>query len=80
MDAETIAKGFHRTTTVLSEGVAAVMGNTVPALETHNSIYGQTLVWGMFNVERGKFKGTRLANNASTEGVEYVRNHLKGQQ
>ena len=62
----------HKTTTILSRGMATVLGRTVPAVETRNNIYGQTLVWGMFNVERGKFKGTRLSNNAATEGVSYI--------
>lgn len=61
---------LHRTTTLLSIGNATVMGNIRPAYEVMN-LYGQILVWGMFNVDRGKFKGTRLSNNAATEDVVY---------
>jgi hypothetical protein len=30
-------------------------------------------VWGVFDVDRGKYKGKRMANNANTDGVVYER-------
>ena len=61
---------LHKSTRLISEGVAQVMGNVVAAIEVQN-LYGQRIVWGMFSVERGKWRG-RLSNNAATEGVIYT--------
>ena len=61
---------LHPSTKLLSIGKAFVMGNIVDAVEVKN-IYNQIIVWGMFSVNRGKFRGG-LANNANTEYVEYT--------
>jgi hypothetical protein len=47
------------------------MGNEVPAALVRN-LYGQEIVWGQFNCDRGKYKGKNLANNANTDEVVYV--------
>lgn len=70
MQVEEIQARLHHSSTLLSIGKAEVMGNVVDAYEVRN-LYGQVLVWGMFNVDRGKFKGNRLTNNAATECVKY---------
>ncbi len=62
--------GLHPSTQLLSRGTATVLGHNVPAVLTRN-LYGQEIVWGMFNCDRGKFKGKRLTNNAATEEVYY---------
>jgi hypothetical protein len=59
---------LHHTTKVLGYGTATVMEKTVDAIWVKN-LYGQVIVWGMFSIERGKFKG-KLANDANTEGVK----------
>lgn len=64
-----LLRRFHPSTTVLSRGVASVLGHDVPAVLVRNC-YGQELVWGEFSCNRGKFKG-KLANSANTEGVLY---------
>lgn len=64
---------LHPSTDLISTGKATVMGHTVDAALTRN-LYGQEIVWGVFNCDRGKFKGKRLSNDAATEGVEYVEN------
>ncbi len=64
-------ENLHHSTQVLSYGKATVMGNTVDAVLLRN-LYGQELVWGYFNCDKGKFKGKRLTNSAATEGVNYV--------
>ena len=62
---------LHPTSTLLSRGTATVMEKyIVPAVLVRN-MYGQEVVWGQFNCERGKYKGKRLANNANTDEVEY---------
>ena len=63
--------GLAPCTEVLSTGTATVMGHTVPAVLVR-TVYGQELVFGKFNTERGKFKGKRVSQNATTEGVRYV--------
>lgn len=60
---------LHKSSSLLSYGIAHVEGRDIPAVEISN-LYGQKTVWGLFSVERGKFKG-KLANNANTEGVTY---------
>ena len=70
---EQFLNNIHPSTTVISHGYATVMDNTAPAVELKN-LYGQHIVWGMFSVSRGKFKGA-LANNANTEDVVYI-NHV----
>lgn len=65
------AAGLHQTTTLISYGVAAVCGRNHDAVEVRN-LYGQHIVWGKFNVERGKYRGKRLANNANTDEVVYT--------
>jgi hypothetical protein len=65
-------EGLHPSTTLLSTGKATVMGHTVAAVEVRN-LYNQTIVWGVFDVDRGKYKGKRMANNANTDGVVYER-------
>ena len=60
---------IHPSSTVLSYGKATVMEKTVDAVLIRN-LYKQEIVWGMFGVSRGKFKG-HLANSANTEGVDY---------
>jgi len=72
MTLEEFEKSLHKTSKVLSKGTATVLGKRVPAIEVNNRIYNQVLIWGMFSVNRGKFKGA-LANNANTEEVEYER-------
>jgi hypothetical protein len=69
---EEFVKGLHPSTKLLSTGKAIVMGYTVDAVLIRN-LYGQEIVWGMFSVARGKFKG-KLANNANTEDVVYSAN------
>ena len=64
-------RDLHPSTTLLSRGVANVMGHDVPAVLTRN-LYGQEIVWGVFNCDRGKFKGKRLTNSAATEDVNYA--------
>lgn len=63
--------GLNPCSKVLSRGKATVQGNTVDAIKVKN-IYGQHIVWGFFNCDKGKFKGNRLSNNAATEDVVYV--------
>lgn len=70
---EDFVNGLGSATKLLSRGKATVLGHTVDAVEVEN-LYGQRIVWGVFNCVRGKFKGNRLTNNAATEGVEYIRN------
>ena len=62
---------LHHTSKLLSRGHAEVLGHTRPAALVRN-LYGQEIVWGVFNCDRGKFKGKRLANNANTDEVNYV--------
>jgi len=64
-------RNLHPSTKVLSRGKATVLGNTVPAVLVR-TLYGQEIVWGEFNCDRGKFKGKRLTNDAATEEVIYV--------
>lgn len=61
---------LHPSTALLSKGKATVMDHEVESVKVRN-LYGQEIVWGMFSVDKGKFKG-KLANSASTEGVVYV--------
>ena len=67
---EEFIASLHPSTTLLSHGTATVMGNKVDAVLVRN-LYGQEIVWGVFNVERGKYKGKKLSNSAATEEVEY---------
>lgn len=67
---EKFIESIHPSTKLISIGIATVMGNTVDAVLVKN-LYGQEIVWGIFNVDKGKYKGNRLANNASVEGVTY---------
>ena len=62
---------LHPSSTLLSYGRATVMGHDVDAVLVRN-VYGQELVWGFFNCDKGKFKGKPLANSAATEGVSYT--------
>lgn len=62
---------LHPSTTILCEGKAVVMGNVVDAILVRN-LYGQEIVWGFFNCDKGKFKGTKLSNDAATEGVAFI--------
>jgi hypothetical protein len=68
---EDFANNLHLSTQLLSRGTAMVMGHEVEAVKVRN-LYGQEVVWGEFNCNRGKFKGNRITNDATTEGVEYV--------
>ena len=68
---EQFLRDLHPTARVISRGEATVLDNTVPAAEVSN-LYGQRIVWGVFNVDKGKFKGLRLANDANTDDVSYV--------
>lgn len=68
MSLQTFLNNLHPSCTVIGLGTAEVLGNKVDAALIR-SLYRQELVWGMFNVEKGKFKGTKLANSASTENV-----------
>ena len=63
-------RSLHPSTTLISRGKATVLGHTVDAVLVRN-LYGQEIVWGMFNCDKGKFKGKRLANSAATEEVVY---------
>jgi hypothetical protein len=62
--------GLHRSTKLLSIGRATVLGRTVDACLVRN-LYGQEIVWGPFDCDRGKFKGKKISNNSATEGVAY---------
>jgi hypothetical protein len=62
---------LHPSTKILSRGTATVMGNKVDSVLVRN-LYGQEIVWGVFNVERGKYKGKKLTNSAATEEVVYL--------
>lgn len=66
-------RDLHPSTTLLSSGTATVLGHNVPAVLTSN-LYRQEVVWGVFNCDRGKFKGKRLTNSAATEEVFYKEN------
>lgn len=66
---EAFVASLHPTSSVINYGQATVMDRTVDAVLVTN-LYGQEIVWGLFSVDKGKFKG-KLANNANTEGVEY---------
>ena len=46
------------------------MDREVDAVLVRN-LYGQKIVWGLFSVSRGKFKGG-LANSGNTEDVSYT--------
>lgn len=61
---------LHPSTTLLSRGKAVVMDREVDAVLVRN-LYGQKIVWGLFSVSRGKFKGG-LANSGNTEDVSYT--------
>lgn len=63
---------LHQSSTLISTGQAEVLGHVVDAVEVKN-LYGQMIVWGMFNCVKGKFKGKGLANNANTDDVRYTR-------
>lgn len=67
---EIFVGNLHPSTKLLSRGNATVMDREVCAAKVRN-LYGQEIVWGLFSVDKGKFKG-KLANSASTEGVTYV--------
>lgn len=62
---------LHPTTKLLSRGIAFVAEREHDAVQVRN-LYGQEIVWGKFNVERGKYKGKRIANNANTDFVSYT--------
>ena len=66
---EELINNLHFSSTLLSRGKAKVMDREMDAVLIRN-LYGQEIVWGMFSVEKGKFKG-KLANNANTEEVTY---------
>jgi hypothetical protein len=67
---EEFVSNLHSSTTLLERGFATVMENTIDAVLVRN-LYGQEIVWGTFNVDRGKYKGNRLTNSASTENVQF---------
>lgn len=71
---EEFVNGLPSCTKLLSRGTATVLGQTVDAVEVE-TVYGQRIVWGMFNCDKGKFKGKRLTNNAATEEVDYTSEH-----
>lgn len=70
-----LINGLHPSSTVLSIGIATVAGREHDAVLLRN-LYKQEIVWGRFNVERGKYKGKKLANNANTDEVSYKANFL----
>jgi hypothetical protein len=67
---EAFMTNLHQSTQLLSQGKAVVLGHEVDAVLVRN-LYGQEIVWGMFSVDKGKFKG-RLSNSAATEAVQYT--------
>lgn len=60
---------LHPSAKLVSKGKATVLDREVDAVEIIN-LYGQRVVWGLFSVNRGKFKGN-LANSANTDDVVY---------
>lgn len=72
MDLEEFKNNLHSSSSIVNNGMVMIMDHTVDAVEVRN-LYGQHVVWGMFSVDnrKGKFVG-KLANNANTEGVEYI--------
>ena len=70
---EEFVSNLHPSATLVSRGTAEVLGHTVDAVKVRN-LYGQEVVWGMFNVDKGKFRGKRLANDCATEEVHYHEN------
>ena len=69
---EEFVNNLHSSSQLLSKGKAVVMEHEVDAVLVKN-LYGQEVVWGVFNVDKGKFKGKRLTNDCATEKVSYRR-------
>jgi hypothetical protein len=69
-DIQKFVENLHPSSKVIGFGTAIVMDKECPAVEVTN-LYGQTVVWGLFSVDKGKFKG-KLANNANTDSVIYT--------